>query len=209
VALLDRAAKIRRAADVTRAKARAIIPALFLDTFGDPATNSKGWPEVALGTLLSCPLSYGSMVSPKADESGWRDIRVVNIRQGLIDHTDTKYVEVGEALVAKHTLQDGDIVLARAIGSEQHLGKCALAFPHNERWAYDSHIMRIRVDRSRVAPLWLHALMNTDGGKQRLLRRRRASAIQHNINTKEVSAFTFGFATYRSSNEVCGPSATP
>jgi hypothetical protein len=33
--------------------------------------------------------------------------------------------------------------------------------------------------------------MNTDAGKARLLRQKRASAIQHNINTKEVAIFTF------------------
>lgn len=49
VGLLDRAAEIRRRADAARAKARAIIPALFLDTFGDPATNPKGWPVRPLG----------------------------------------------------------------------------------------------------------------------------------------------------------------
>jgi type I restriction enzyme S subunit len=43
VGLLDRAAEIRRRADAARAKTRAIIPALFLDMFGDPATNPKGW----------------------------------------------------------------------------------------------------------------------------------------------------------------------
>ena len=42
--VLDRAAEIRRRADATRTKARALIPALFLDTFGDPATNPNGWP---------------------------------------------------------------------------------------------------------------------------------------------------------------------
>ena len=51
VGLLDRAAEIRRRADAARAKARAIIPALFLDTFGDPATNPKGWPVKTLGNL--------------------------------------------------------------------------------------------------------------------------------------------------------------
>jgi hypothetical protein len=39
VGLLDRTAEIRRRAEA----ARAIIPALFLDTFGDPATKPKGW----------------------------------------------------------------------------------------------------------------------------------------------------------------------
>jgi type I restriction enzyme S subunit len=52
VGLLDRAAEIRRNADVARAKARTIIPALFLDMFGDPATNPKGWPVIKLGSLL-------------------------------------------------------------------------------------------------------------------------------------------------------------
>jgi restriction endonuclease S subunit len=58
VGLLDRAAEIRRRADAARAKACAIIPALFLDTFGDPATNPKGWPVVTLGnTIISGPQS--------------------------------------------------------------------------------------------------------------------------------------------------------
>lgn len=47
--LLDRAAEIRRRADAARAKARAIIPALFLDMFGDLATNPKAWPIRPLG----------------------------------------------------------------------------------------------------------------------------------------------------------------
>ena len=49
VGLLDRAAEIRRRADVARAKARAVIPALFLDTFGDPVTNPNGWRVIRLG----------------------------------------------------------------------------------------------------------------------------------------------------------------
>jgi type I restriction enzyme S subunit len=51
VGLLDRAAEIRCRAGAARAKARAIIPALFLETFGDPATNPKGWPVTVLGDL--------------------------------------------------------------------------------------------------------------------------------------------------------------
>lgn len=49
VRLLDRTAEIRRRADAARMKARAIIPALFLDLFGDPATNPKGWDIEKLG----------------------------------------------------------------------------------------------------------------------------------------------------------------
>jgi len=48
--LLDRAVEIRRRADAARAKARAIIPALFLDMFGDPA---KDWSEATIDDILT------------------------------------------------------------------------------------------------------------------------------------------------------------
>jgi type I restriction enzyme, S subunit len=51
VDLLNRGAGIRRLREQALATARNTIPALFLQTFGDPATNPKGWPVVELGTL--------------------------------------------------------------------------------------------------------------------------------------------------------------
>jgi type I restriction enzyme S subunit len=68
VGLLDRAAEIRRRADAARAKARTIIPALFLDTFGDPATNPKGWPTAAIGDVVK--LTGGGTPS-KANPEFW------------------------------------------------------------------------------------------------------------------------------------------
>jgi type I restriction enzyme S subunit len=50
--LLDRAAEIRRRAETARGKARAIIPVLFLGTFGDPATTPKGWPPIEIDELV-------------------------------------------------------------------------------------------------------------------------------------------------------------
>ena len=44
VDLLSRAEGIVRMQREAQAKAQAIIPAIFLDMFGDPATNPKGWP---------------------------------------------------------------------------------------------------------------------------------------------------------------------
>jgi type I restriction enzyme, S subunit len=68
VGLLDHAADIRRRAGAARAKARAVIPALFLDTFGDPATNPKGWPTARLGALAK--LTGGGTPS-KANPAFW------------------------------------------------------------------------------------------------------------------------------------------
>ena len=68
VGLLDRAAEIRRRTDAARAKARTIIPALFLDTFGDPATNPKGWPTTAIGDVAKL---MGGGTPSKANPAFW------------------------------------------------------------------------------------------------------------------------------------------
>jgi type I restriction enzyme S subunit len=68
VGLLDRAAEIRRRADVARAEARAIIPALFLSTFGDPATNPRGWPTARLGAIAKL---IGGGTPSKANAAFW------------------------------------------------------------------------------------------------------------------------------------------
>jgi type I restriction enzyme S subunit len=51
VDLLSRAEGIVRLRREAQAKAAEIIPALFLDMFGDPATNPKDWPRLPLGEL--------------------------------------------------------------------------------------------------------------------------------------------------------------
>lgn len=68
VALLDRAEAIRRRADTARKAARALIPALFTQTFGDPATNPKGWEVVKLGDHV---MITGGATPAKARPEFW------------------------------------------------------------------------------------------------------------------------------------------
>ena len=90
VGLLDRAAEIRRRAHAARAKARAIIPALFLDTFGDPATNPKGWPVATVGDVLDSA-SYGTSQKASDAGGGLPVIRMGNVTMnGQLDTTDLK-----------------------------------------------------------------------------------------------------------------------
>ncbi len=53
VDLLSRAEGIVRLRREAEKKAAELIPALFLDMFGDPGRNPKGWPVAAVGNLAS------------------------------------------------------------------------------------------------------------------------------------------------------------
>lgn len=71
VDILSRAEGIVRLRREAQKKAAEIIPALFLDMFGDPATNPKGWQTKKLGELVSL-MSGGT--PPKSRDDYWSGV---------------------------------------------------------------------------------------------------------------------------------------
>ncbi len=66
VDILDRAGSIQRLRSAADDKLKEIIPALFVDMFGDPATNPKGWPVSSIDNV--CKLVRGSSPRPQGDK---------------------------------------------------------------------------------------------------------------------------------------------
>jgi len=123
-----RIAAILDQADALRAKRRAAIAQLdtlaqsvFIDMFGDPTTNSHGWPETVMGTLFAAPPIFGTMTTPSADRGTWLSLRVANIQEWTLDLRDRKYVDLNSGSIERHSVQDGDMLMARAIATRQHL----------------------------------------------------------------------------------------
>ena len=112
VDILSRAEGIVRLQKQAAEKAREIIPALFIDMFGDPGTNPKGWETAQLKDVVT--LQSGGTPSKKRPEFWggtlpWvspKDMKVTRI-QGSEDHvtdrvlTDTnlKLVPTGSILI--------------------------------------------------------------------------------------------------------------
>ena len=185
VDLLSRAEGIVRLRRQAQQKAAALIPAIFVDMFGDPATNSKGWPVVALGEVLAEPPTLGTMAKPSAVSGGWLDLRVANIQGGKLDLRDKKWLDLPPEQEERFALRAGDIVLARAIGSIDHLGKAVIVNPPTP-WTFDSHLMRLRLMTTRIVPEFFKAFLESEGGREAFLKHTRRSAVQFNINGKEV-----------------------
>lgn len=185
VDILNRANGIRQLRRQAQEKARQVIPALFAEMFGDPAENPMGWPTKHIGELVSVKPNYGTMERPSTEERKWLDLRVANIQDNQLDLRDRKWVDLPHQMIDKHSLQDGDLVMARAIASQDHLGKCVVVYPGGQRWAFDSHLMRVRFNRRMIEPEFVRVLLQTPGGRRLFLEKTRRSAVQFNINTKE------------------------
>ncbi len=78
--------------------------------------------------------------------------------------------------------------MARAIASKKHIGKAVVANPAGRKWAFDFHLMRLRFDQAEAIPEVIRHLLMTPGGRSLFMKAARRSAVQFNINTKEMSA---------------------
>lgn len=112
VDLLDRAADIRRRADAARAKARAVIPALFLDTFGDPATNPKGWPVGPLGNHVSM-VGGGtpSKVKPEFWDGSIPWVSPKDMKPAIISDSEDKITEAAMTASPVRLVPPGNVLM--------------------------------------------------------------------------------------------------
>ncbi|MFI6037491.1 restriction endonuclease subunit S [Streptomyces sp. NPDC051315] len=187
-AVLDQVDSLR----AKRLKAIALLDELtrstFLDMFGDPSHNPRKWRQEKIGSLLLVKPGYGTMIPATEQKSGHLCIRVANIQNWSLDLSSRKYVTLPPDDGERHEVATGDLLMARAIATQEHLGKAIVAEPGNEKWAFDSHILRLRFNPMKANPYYVQALLATPGGRSVFLGATRRSSVQYNINSKEISA---------------------
>jgi type I restriction enzyme S subunit len=99
-------------------KAAELIPALFLDMFGDPAMNPKGWPVHEIGSLGRVQL--GRQRTPKY-QTGLHTrpyMRVANVFEDRIDTSNVLSMDFDEKDFAQYRLSHGDILLNEGQSTE-------------------------------------------------------------------------------------------
>jgi type I restriction enzyme, S subunit len=116
VDILSRAEAIVRLRKDAQKKAAELIPAMFLEMFGDPATNPKGWAMVRLGDLAE-KMSDGpfgsNLKTSHYTEEGVRVIRLQNIGIGFLNDGDKTFVSHEHfASLPRHRCLPEDVIIA-------------------------------------------------------------------------------------------------
>lgn len=164
VALLDRAAEIRRRVEAARAKARAIIPALFLDTFGDPASNPMGWREKSVGSLAT-KMSDGPFGSNLKTEhysvDGVRVWRLQNIGVGSLQDDDKGFIlDLYFKSIRRHECFPGDVIIGTL--GDPNL-RAIIQPPTILRAINKADCVQFRPDLTKVTAEYIMALINQPG----------------------------------------------
>jgi len=187
VDLLARAEGIVRLCREAQQKAAELIPAIFIDMFGDPATNPKQWPVRTLGEVLDA-IDYGSSTKASTTGDGLPIIRMGNVTTaGDLDLDDLKFVELSENEAERFRLRKGDLLFNRT-NSKELVGKTGL-WDGSLDAVVASYFIRLRAQPDVAVPSYLWAWMNSRHMKRVLFDTARGAIGQANINSRELRAF--------------------
>lgn len=181
-AILDKADQLRQKRRQAIALLDGLNQSIFLEMFGDPASNPKAWKIGRIGDLLESA-NYGT--SGKAGAEGQFPIlRMGNLtKDGQIDISDLKYIDLSVSERPKYTIRRGDLLFNRT-NSADLVGKTAV-FNLNEEFAFAGYLVRARTN-GKSTPEYVSAYLNSACGKSILRGMAKSIVGMANINAKEM-----------------------
>lgn len=188
--ILDKADALRAKRRAALAQLDTLTQSIFLDMFGDPATNPKGWPIIKLGEVISIGPQNG-LYKPVSDYgTGTPILRIDAFYDGVVTKlASLKRVRVSDQEQALYGLHPGEIVINR-VNSREYLGKSALIPELPEPTVFESNMMRFGVDYARVCPSYLIQLLQTRHVRAHILRSAKDAVNQSSINQQDVKAIS-------------------
>jgi type I restriction enzyme, S subunit len=131
--------------------------AAFSELFGDPVSNTKGWPVVAVEEAGKIQL--GRQRAPKYQTGQFRTpyIRVANVYENEIDLSDLLHMDFDPSDFAIYKLEHGDILLNEGQSTEL-VGRPAMWRNEIQGCCFQNTLVRFRADRKICEPayaLWL------------------------------------------------------
>ncbi|MCA9125341.1 MAG: restriction endonuclease subunit S, partial [Planctomycetales bacterium] len=110
--ILDKADAIRRKRKESIALTEELLRSAFLEMFGDPVTNPKGWPVKPLGELADA--ASGVTKGKRYDGQTMVTLpymRVANVQDGHLVLDEIKTITVSEEDGRRYQLRVGDVLL--------------------------------------------------------------------------------------------------
>src|SRR5690606_5039812 len=115
--ILDKADELRRKDQELQAKYDELAQAIFIDTFGDPVRNDKGWRVGKIRDLVR-EVKYGTS-SPAQSQGDFPYLRMNNISStGKWEFSNLKYINASGSEYEKYGLEHNDLVFNRTNSKE-------------------------------------------------------------------------------------------
>lgn len=127
VQVLDKAKNIINLRRNELQKLDDLIKARFVEMFGDPETNSKGWAEISLSEKLNVLGGYAFKSDQFEETGGIPVLRIGNINSGYFKPVNMVYWKEDRSL-ERYAMYPGDLVmsLTGTVGKDDYGNVCIL-----------------------------------------------------------------------------------
>lgn len=181
-AILDKADAIRQKRQQAIALADQFLRSVFLDMFGDPVTNPKGWEIKPLKEDIHNANNGISRRRKEENNVGDIVLRLQDIHyDGIQFNKELNRIPLDNNEKERFKVNVGDILFVRVNGNPDYVGRSAVFNGYSEDVYHNDHIIRIKVSSS-FEPGFLSYLFNSPGGRKIIAKKTKTSAGQHTIS---------------------------
>ena len=161
-----------------------LMRARFVEMFGDPIKNPKGWEVVTIGDIAT-EVKYGTS-KPAVEGGKYPYLRMNNLTSdGHLDLNDLKYIDIPNDEIEKCVVRKGDVLFNRT-NSIELVGKTAV-FDLPDDMVIAGYIIRVRLNE-KILPEVLSQYMNLEALKDILRSMAKGAVNQANINAQELQS---------------------
>jgi type I restriction enzyme S subunit len=169
-AILDKADGVRRKRKEAIRLTEELLKSTFLEMFGDPVTNPKGWEVVKLGSLVVGQLNNG--IFKKNHEYGG-DTPVVWVKELFsgytIDCSESRTLTPTDEEVKKFGLTKGDILFCRSSLNREGIGFNNVFDGMDFSALFECHIIRVSLNQRKVNSIFLNYLLRFPGLRKQII----------------------------------------
>jgi len=183
-AILDKADQLRQKRRQAMALLDSLTQSIFLEMFGDPVSNPRGFPHVPLSDLIDPKdrLNYGVVQPGDTLEGGVPLIRVSDLRNGVVDRSALKHIDPRISSKHSKSVLNGREILVSCVGS---IGEIAVASDADRGSNVARAVARIPL-KNGVSRAFVAAYLRTDAVQNYFTKELRTVS-QPTLNIKQIS----------------------
>ena len=167
-AVLDKADELRRLRQQAIAKLDDLAQSVFLDMFGDPVTNPKGWEVVPLGLVVpSIENGHSPVCADGPRRNGWGVLKLSAVTGGKFRQTENKALLDDVTVNVSNEVHVDDLLMTRK-NTYDKVGQCAFVFETESKLLLPDTIFRLIADQERVSNTYLWSLLNLSSFRPRV-----------------------------------------
>ncbi|MFJ5561492.1 restriction endonuclease subunit S [Streptomyces sp. NPDC093250] len=193
VAILDQGNELRTKRRKAIAFLEELIQSIFLDMFGDPAANQRGWPTGTVGDLVRKFETGKNVAAGSEGGSKLRVLKVSAVTSGEFNPRESKPLPAGYTPPLTHMVKAGDLLFSRA-NTEQLIGAVALVEGEHEGLVLPDKLWRFAwKDHDRACPLYIRQLFRQKEFRRQIRERSSGtSGSMKNISQSSVLSIECG-----------------